>query len=210
MSTQDRTRASDTERERVVGILRQATTDGRITVEELDQRCERAYAAVTRGELSALLEDLPVPMVPRPAPAPAAPPVPAPRPPASFSPPQYMPRRPPWESPWPGPRPWLPGVQVFHVRWVGPADARRAGEKVLEHVVPLFTDEGYGITARSADRLVLRRGEPSPWSEVAALAGLASEREEATIQMTAHLDHTVTDVFGAASWRVREALAALS
>ena len=52
-------RASDAERERTVGRLRRAVTDGRLTVEELDERSERAYAARTRGELAALLADLP-------------------------------------------------------------------------------------------------------------------------------------------------------
>jgi hypothetical protein len=53
----DRIRASDTERERVVSMLREAAIAGRLTVEELDARSERAYGAVTRGELAALLED---------------------------------------------------------------------------------------------------------------------------------------------------------
>lgn len=39
-------------------MLGEAAIAGRLTVEELDARCERAYAAVTRGELAALLEDL--------------------------------------------------------------------------------------------------------------------------------------------------------
>jgi hypothetical protein len=55
----DRTRASDSEREHVVGMLRVAAADGRLTVDELEARTAAAYAAVTRGELSALLSDLP-------------------------------------------------------------------------------------------------------------------------------------------------------
>ena len=52
-------RASDAERERTVEQLSDHALAGRLTVEELDERCERAYAARTRGELAALLGDLP-------------------------------------------------------------------------------------------------------------------------------------------------------
>jgi hypothetical protein len=51
----DRT-ASDTQRERVVEILRDAATHGRIDVEELDARSAAAYAALASSELSALIE----------------------------------------------------------------------------------------------------------------------------------------------------------
>lgn len=39
--------------------LRRGASEGRLTVEELDERCARAYAARTHGELEALLGDLP-------------------------------------------------------------------------------------------------------------------------------------------------------
>ena len=52
-------RASDAEREAAVARLRRAASEGRLTVEELDERCERAYAAQTHGQLRALLVDLP-------------------------------------------------------------------------------------------------------------------------------------------------------
>jgi hypothetical protein len=52
----DRIRASDKERERIVEILRNAATDGRIAFEELDERSAAAYAAVTRSELAALID----------------------------------------------------------------------------------------------------------------------------------------------------------
>jgi hypothetical protein len=51
--------ASDAERERAVARLRRGASEGRLTVEELDERCARAYSARTRGELDALLGDLP-------------------------------------------------------------------------------------------------------------------------------------------------------
>ena len=52
-------RASDAERERTVQVLREHALAGRLTVDELEERCERAYGARIRGELDALLSDLP-------------------------------------------------------------------------------------------------------------------------------------------------------
>ncbi|RKS68917.1 cell wall-active antibiotic response 4TMS protein YvqF [Actinomadura pelletieri DSM 43383] len=55
----DRVRASDAEREAVVERLRIASVEGRLTFEELTERTEAAYAAVTRGDLDAITADLP-------------------------------------------------------------------------------------------------------------------------------------------------------
>jgi hypothetical protein len=60
-------RASDADRERFVETLRQHHVDGRLTVEELSERTERAYAARTLGDLDALATDLP-PLPPAPPP----------------------------------------------------------------------------------------------------------------------------------------------
>jgi hypothetical protein len=90
----DPTRASDADRERVVGWLRDGHYQGRLTVEELDDRIARAYASVTRGELATLVDDLPVPRAGS-VPAPVAPP------------PVLMPGRVP-----------------FSARWLAPADPR--------------------------------------------------------------------------------------
>jgi Domain of unknown function (DUF1707)/Cell wall-active antibiotics response 4TMS YvqF len=51
-------RASDTDRENVVRLLRDAHTDGRLTLDEHTERVGRAYAARTLGELGALTADL--------------------------------------------------------------------------------------------------------------------------------------------------------
>jgi hypothetical protein len=64
-------RASDADREQVAEILRQAAADGRIDVEELDERLHLAYSTRTRAELEPLTADL-VPAAP-PQPAPGAP-----------------------------------------------------------------------------------------------------------------------------------------
>jgi hypothetical protein len=55
-------RASDAERERAAERLRAAAVEGRLTAAELEQRLETALAAGTRGELAALLSDLPAPV----------------------------------------------------------------------------------------------------------------------------------------------------
>jgi hypothetical protein len=55
----DRMRASDQEREAAVGVLRAAAHEGRLDTDELEERVARAYAAKTRGELTALVDDLP-------------------------------------------------------------------------------------------------------------------------------------------------------
>src|SRR3954451_2901948 len=59
-------RASDAEREHHAVLLREHAAQGRLTVEELEQRLDRAYAAATRGELATLVVDLPAPERPRP------------------------------------------------------------------------------------------------------------------------------------------------
>lgn len=51
--------ASDAERERACTALREASVDGRLTLEEFSQRIERALAARTRDELSEVTRDLP-------------------------------------------------------------------------------------------------------------------------------------------------------
>jgi hypothetical protein len=52
-------RASDEDRERVVAALKEHCTAGRLTLEELPGRVERAYAAATLAELEELTRDLP-------------------------------------------------------------------------------------------------------------------------------------------------------
>ena len=52
-------RASDADRERVADVLRQAAGDGRLTMEELDERLDAVYAAKTYAELEPITRDLP-------------------------------------------------------------------------------------------------------------------------------------------------------
>jgi hypothetical protein len=60
-------RASDSDRERAVEVLRGAASDGQLTVDELEDRVSAAYAARTRRELEQLTADV------SPAPAPTEP-----------------------------------------------------------------------------------------------------------------------------------------
>jgi hypothetical protein len=54
-----RTRASDAEREQIAHILRAAMTEGRLNLEEGEERLAAGYAAKFRDELTPLTADLP-------------------------------------------------------------------------------------------------------------------------------------------------------
>jgi hypothetical protein len=120
----DRTRASDSERER------DAAAQGRLTIDELDERTAAAYAAVTRGELAELLDDLPVPREPAP----------------------------PTEHKRPRGLPWLPGRYPFSVRWRAPAGRNEAMADLTEYVAPPMNRFGFGLVERTSHRLVFERG----------------------------------------------------
>ena len=73
-------RASDAEREHHADLLREHAAQGRLTVDELDERLDRVYAARTLGELVPVVGDLPAPQRPR-----------APQPRRSFRRPELVP-----------------------------------------------------------------------------------------------------------------------
>jgi DUF1707 SHOCT-like domain len=60
MTTDRAMRASDQDREHVVEILRAQYAEGRLTLEEFDERMASAYAGKTWGDLADLTSDLPV------------------------------------------------------------------------------------------------------------------------------------------------------
>jgi hypothetical protein len=64
--TEPGVRASDAEREQTVAQLRDATTEGRLTLDEFSQRVEAAYAAETQDTLGSLTGDLPATTAVRP------------------------------------------------------------------------------------------------------------------------------------------------
>lgn len=61
-------RASDQDRDAVIELLRAHSAEGRLDAAELDERTGAALAARTRGQLAALLADLPPTGPPRSAP----------------------------------------------------------------------------------------------------------------------------------------------
>ena len=61
MTRRSSLRASDSDREEIVGRLHGATTEGRLRADELDERLGAALSARTYGELDALVADLPAP-----------------------------------------------------------------------------------------------------------------------------------------------------
>jgi hypothetical protein len=54
-------RISDTERDHVASILRDAAGEGRLDLQELDERLTAVYAAKTYGDLEPITRDLPAP-----------------------------------------------------------------------------------------------------------------------------------------------------
>jgi hypothetical protein len=69
-------RVSDDDRHKVAEILREAAGEGRLDLEELDERLESAYAAKTYADLVPITADLPLrgtENLPGPAPSPALP-----------------------------------------------------------------------------------------------------------------------------------------
>jgi Domain of unknown function (DUF1707) len=64
MATGYNIRVGDAEREETASQLRDHYADGRLTLDELNERLDEAFAAKTRADLNGVLRDLPV--VPRP------------------------------------------------------------------------------------------------------------------------------------------------
>jgi hypothetical protein len=61
-------RVSDADREQVAEVLKEAAGQGRLTLDELDQRLDHAYAAKTYADLEIVTRDLPAAGVAPPAP----------------------------------------------------------------------------------------------------------------------------------------------
>ena len=107
-----RLRVSDSERQAVVEVLKQALDDGRLRMDEYVERMEKAYEAVTIGDLELLHDDLPTGGHP-PAHTPSAPPLPSPPPgpPAMAPQPVYVVNTPP-PAPPPTPHPGIRGAYI--------------------------------------------------------------------------------------------------
>jgi Domain of unknown function (DUF1707) len=59
MATESNVRVSDAERENVAAQLREHYAQGRLTLDELNERLDRVFASKTRTDLSAVTSDLP-------------------------------------------------------------------------------------------------------------------------------------------------------
>jgi Domain of unknown function (DUF1707) len=59
MASGSEMRVGDSEREAAAAELREHYASGRLTLDELNDRIDRAFAAKTRGDLDALMRDLP-------------------------------------------------------------------------------------------------------------------------------------------------------
>jgi hypothetical protein len=68
MATGFNVRVGDADRDAIAAQLREHYADGRLTLDELNQRLDETFAAKTTGDLNAVMRELP--HVPRPAPAP--------------------------------------------------------------------------------------------------------------------------------------------
>jgi hypothetical protein len=70
MATGLNVRVGDADRDAIAAQLREHYADGRLTLDELNERLDRTFAAKTTADLNAVMQDLP--HVPRPAGAPLA------------------------------------------------------------------------------------------------------------------------------------------
>ena len=59
MAAGNEMRVGDAEREAAAAELREHYASGRLTLDELNERIDKAFAAKTRGDLNALMTDLP-------------------------------------------------------------------------------------------------------------------------------------------------------
>jgi hypothetical protein len=183
----DRIRASDAEREQAVAVLRTAAAEGRLSVEELDERTATAYAAATRGELERLVDDLPDELAAVPT--------------------ERSRKR----------RPRVPGRTGFSARWRAPAGREAARADFIEFVVPPLSTYGYRLVERGPDRLVFERRLRPAWTLLPAIllfpigliALLHTSTERIAVEFIPRDDETVVIAQGVAPLPVRRAFAGL-
>jgi hypothetical protein len=183
----DRIRASDAEREQTVTLLRAAVAEGRLSVEELDERTANAYAAATRGELERLVDDLPHELPEAPV--------------------DRTRKRPPR----------MPGRSGFSARWRAPAGAEAARADFMEYVAPPLNSFGYRLVERTAEGLVFERRLRPGWTVLPAIflfpiglvALLHSTTERVAIEFVERGDETAVIAQGVAPLAVRRAFAGL-
>jgi len=144
-------RVSDAERQVVQEFLRRHHLDGRLTVDEFDERCGRAQAAVTRADLEAVQADLPrlgsaAPARAEPAPVPPGP-VPVP----------------------PGPVSWHRGSLPFAERIDMAGPAEDALERTVHHIAPAMAHCRYELVASTPTWLEFVRRRRPAWTILVAI-----------------------------------------
>jgi Domain of unknown function (DUF1707) len=124
-------RASDDDREQAVTELKAHCAAGRLTLDELPDRVERAYAAATLDELAELTRDLPqrAPQAPRPEAARAA----------------------------AGSRPRIPGVFPFSETIEVERPVAEVETAVLRAIAPRLARAGFNLVASDRGNLVFVR-----------------------------------------------------
>jgi hypothetical protein len=171
-----------------VEALRSHAMAGRLDIDELDERIEKAYAAKLLSELAVLQVDLPRLAV-RPHRAPEQ-------------------RR---------KRPMVPGKMGFTSRWHSPADARITMRELMTFVVPPMERWGYDLTQRWDGRLRFERETRPIWTILVAiflfpfglLALLYKDRERVTIDLDEDEGGTNLVASGVAPLPIRRAFAEL-
>ena len=183
-------RASDAERNKVTDELRIHCQDGRIAVEELEERIGQAMGAKTIHQLAEVVADLPPihsPTPPAPAPAPVAV--------------RGL------------------GVRPFSYRIIFPAGLERTREVAYNRITPALGAFGYALERQSSRELEFGRDDRPVAAIVVAivlfplglLALLARRELRVVVSLESHGPHeTVMLIHGQAPRSVRDSLAGLS
>jgi len=181
-------RASDAARERTARTLGEHLSAGRLTLDEFSSRVDRAYGAVTIGELQRLTADLPA----------TAP---------SSAPPERSARKPFW-----------PGNLPFVTRMWTPASRAAIKAEAMRTILPRLIAEGYELETNEPSLLVVSRKHRPGWTIALAvlafpfglLALLYEDRSQVAIGIDDSEDETIVSVSGCAPLGVRRAIRGLA
>ena len=181
-------RAGDSDRSAVVDLLRAHHLDGRLTIDEFEERVERAHGAVTLLELGELTEDLP----------------------------ELQPRRGKVVAR-SHRAPRVPGRFAFVERVELDVDPALAREQAFEHIAPALVRNGYELSVIGGALMFRRRWRPV-WTILLAVAtfpigllALGYQREDELIVEIATGPHGGTELIahGVGPLNVRRAFATL-
>jgi Domain of unknown function (DUF1707) len=183
-------RASDEDRERVVAALKEHCAAGRLSLDELPGRVERAYAATTLLELAELTYDLPGRL-------------PGKR--EAAGPPRRKPPR-------------MPGVAPFTETIEFDRPVADVETEALREIAPRLVRYGFELVATSRPSLTFERSERPVWTIAVAIVifpvGLVALLYRRTYRVQLTLDdlgenRTRLTIHGSAPLAVRRAFADL-